>query len=121
MRTELVQNATGPGQEASGTVSVAVKAVKSLRWSLRADGDVLGPLRLILTVAHSPTVCTRAPAFTIAYLCSFGLRVRTSASSLACQPVHSLLPPPLSGVSRKMALRPRAYYLLLSPLLFSLR
>lgn len=58
VRTELVENAAGTGQRASGTVSVVRKAV-SLSGDLRKrDGDVPDLLRLLPTVAQGPTTRT---------------------------------------------------------------
>lgn len=77
VRTELVQNATGPGQRASGTVLIVMKAVKSQGVS-GADGEVPGPLRFVSTAAHCPTTCSQVLAFSIPYVCSFSLCGRAS-------------------------------------------
>lgn len=73
LKTEQAQNITGLGQRASRIVLVVMKASKSLKWPLRADGEVPGPLRLTPTVTHSPITCTSVPVFSIPYFCSFGL------------------------------------------------
>lgn len=45
------------------------------RWPLRADGDVPGPLRRILTAAHSPTMWTRVLTLSTPYFAPSALWV----------------------------------------------
>lgn len=82
VRTELVQNAIGPGQRASGAVVMAaggLSVVSARRWRGLGSRDFF---RLQL----SPT-CPSVPASSVPYFCSFGLRgwtggfTWTSASS----------------------------------------
>ena len=116
VRTELVQNATGPRQRASGAaVMTAGRALVSW-WSPRAGGEVAGPetssgcssVQLVPASRATASLTAAPEAFAGGQASLLG--PLPHLSSLALQSAHSLLPPLSShgaGVSRKIALRPK--------------
>ena len=122
LRTELVQNVTGPGQRTKRDhFDMSKVGLSKVGEATRMAIDVLDPLRQVLDSRHAvqqfvpASLASGCPCF-----CSCGFHGCTSLldplshlSSFALQPAHLLLPPLRSNgveVSQKMALGPRAIF-----------